>query len=186
MPPQAHYLRLERFLCVRSDAAARLAIPEAVFDRSVLPAADAAFFPVTFVLPTCARSDAAARLAVLDALFDRSVLPAADAAFFPVRPDRASPSLLLGAGIASHLCPTDRRTPRSGRQLGASDDVGRVLPSFAQGEVPTTGSPIHRRHTLRRPARPGDPDRQGAAGARNRTEEPSRIGPGSAQRHFTW
>ena len=105
--PLARYLRLERLAWARSDAAARLAVLEALFDRSVLPAADAALRPVTFLLPTWARSDAAARLAVLDALFDRSVLPAADAAFLPVCPDRAMLSPLACARSSSHLSPTD-------------------------------------------------------------------------------
>jgi hypothetical protein len=75
-----------RRACARSDAAAFFALELLFFEARVLPAADAAFLPVTLLLPRWARSEAAACLAALEAAGDRRVFPAAEAAFFEVLP----------------------------------------------------------------------------------------------------
>lgn len=66
-------------------AAALLAVLLADAEPRVLPAADAAFLPVTPDDLVCERALAAAFFAVGDADFDPNVLPAAVAAFLPVR-----------------------------------------------------------------------------------------------------
>jgi hypothetical protein len=79
------YFALRAARCVSVLAAALLAALLADDEASVLPAADAAFAPVTLDDFVCAKALAAALFATDDADFDASVLHAAVAAFAPVR-----------------------------------------------------------------------------------------------------
>ena len=105
-------------------AAADLADLDAVLDRSVLLAAEAAALPLTFLLPDWARALAAADLAGLDAVLDRSVLLAALATFLLVCSLRAFdamglfPSVLEQAVISLSWLVAD-----CGRDLGFVCDV---------------------------------------------------------------
>lgn len=79
------YFPLRDGLCVSVLAAAFFAAGDADLEARVLPAAEAAFFPVTPEVFVCANALAAAFFAEGAADFDASVLPAAEAAFLPVR-----------------------------------------------------------------------------------------------------
>ena len=108
-PLVGRYLRLERFACARSDAAALFAVLDAPFARRVLPAADAAFFPV--------RPDRAMRCLLVVA--PSSVAP---------RPDRRKGPLQCSAAVRPGEAGMQSRFTRSetARPVGGRPPLGSV------------------------------------------------------------
>jgi len=130
VPVAFAYCRFRLGRWAKSEAAARFAVFVAVLDASVLPAAEAAFLPVTLRFPTCASADAAARLALFGALREATVFPADDAARLPVLlfADISQSSLLMRQSSAALL-------RRSVREL--SDEIGAVSRDVSVAVRPT-------------------------------------------------